>query len=129
MKTYTKEELDLIQNFIKDVESLSQANNKLQYLTDELIENDLRQKYLNKIVRVTDATNTSHIFIGVISDLKINRIYSKFYIEIYRDSFSFSHREYDMSFSFNHATSTIEEITQEEFDECLINNISQKISQ
>lgn len=128
---YTKEELDLIQNFIKDVDSLSQANNKLQSLTDELIENELGQKYLNKIVRVT-TTDTDRIFIGVISYLKINRntlgIYSKFYIEIFGDNFIFSHREYDIAFSFNYTTSTIEEITQEKFDECLINNVSQKIS-
>lgn len=101
---YTKEELDLIQNFIKDIDSLSQANNKLQSLTDELIEEDLKQKYLNKIVRVTEE-NAFRIFIGVVSDLRIDRntlgIYSNFYIEIYRDNFIFSHREYDMSFSFN----------------------------
>ena len=128
---YTKEELDLIQNFIKDIDSLSQVNNKLQSLTDELIEEDLKQKYLNKIVRVTEE-NASRIFIGVVSNLRIDRntlgIYSNFYIEIYRDNFIFSHREYDMSFSFNYTTITIEEITQEEFDECLINNVSQKIS-
>ena len=131
MEYYTKEELDFVEEFIKPCDNTGSVSNRIQYYRGKLQEKDLIEKYLGKFVRIKeDKTDTSKIFIGLVSRIYVSlpnlTIYSKYYILENNGPCGeciFKNRKDTESHTFIASQTTITEITQEEFDEYLITNI------
>lgn len=130
MEEYTREELDFIEEFIKPCDNTGSVRNRIQHYRDKLQEKDLIKKYLGKFVMVKDKTDTSKIFIGLISRIYVCSpnltISSKYYILEKNGPCGeciFKNRKDTESHTFTASQTTITEITQEEFDEYLITNI------
>lgn len=127
---YTKEELDFVEKFIDSCDGTGDVRRKIQYHRDKILEEELKEKYLEKFVRVEDKTDTSWIFIGHVFRISVRHPYlsisSKYYIEERRGPCGecvFRNKKSAETRPFNLLTTTITEITQEEFDEYLITNI------
>lgn len=82
---YTREELDFIEKFIDSCDGTGDVRRKIQYHRDKILEEELKEKYLEKFVRVEDKTDTSWIFIGHVFGISVRHPYlsisSKYYIE------------------------------------------------
>lgn len=139
MAKYTNSELDFIEKFLNEFDNydnILQIEDKIQKYRDEILSEDLEDKYEGRLVKIVDKSNPNQIFIGLACHIKIFNsnllVESNYYITMaYKKDnpntlryIAFINREDLTDKSFNR-DSDIQCVTVDEFEDYIANGLKE----